>query len=293
MPTALRGHVSPDMTLTMPTQSRGHGLHNSDITFLICNNALSSFAVPCHFAPTDQRKCWLRMKSRAIGDRRRRHALVAHRVHRQQLELRPGLHDPDLALLRGEIEPPVGRHRARPCSCRRRSAPCTSPCPSPPRNRPPRRSSSRCRGSRRTGSASACTARPASGSRRWGRSSSRPSFREMSPTAPGRMAMIGWIGRLPLVMNARSLPRTGVGIVTSDFFASRHSSAPVAGSYPRAYWAAFVTISVRLAVPPDHRRAPRRDLVPRRGPHLRPVVQAERGDERVAAQVALEDHQPS
>src|SRR6476619_8645171 len=74
-----------------------------------------------------------------------------------------------------------------------------------------------------------------------------PSFREMSPDAPGRTAMIGWIGRLPLVMNAKSLPRTGAGIVTSDFLASRHSSTPVAGSYPRAYWAALVTISVRTA----------------------------------------------
>ena len=40
---------------------------------------------------------------------------------------------------------------------------------------------------------------------------------------------------------------TGIGMVTSDFLASRHSSAPVAGSYPRAYWAALVTISVRRA----------------------------------------------
>src|SRR5438067_10787526 len=69
----------------------------------------------------------------------------------------------------------------------------------------------------------------------------------MSPDAPGRTATIGWIGRLPLVMNASSRPSTGVGMVTSDFLASRHSSAPVAGSYPRAYWAALVTISVRLA----------------------------------------------
>src|SRR4051812_43654018 len=73
------------------------------------------------------------------------------------------------------------------------------------------------------------------------------SFREMSPDAPGLIAKIGWIGRLPLVINANSLPTTGVGTVTSDFLASRHSSAPVAGSYPRAYWAAFVTISVRTA----------------------------------------------
>src|SRR5262245_41420216 len=74
---------------------------------------------------------------------------------------------------------------------------------------------------------------------------SSPSFSEMSPAAPGLTAMIGWIGRLPLTTYARSLPRTGVGIVTSDFLASRHSSAPVTGSYPRAYWAALVTISVR------------------------------------------------
>src|SRR5689334_6887927 len=71
------------------------------------------------------------------------------------------------------------------------------------------------------------------------------SLSEMSPDAPGRTAMIGWIGRLPLATYARSLPSTGVGIVTSDFFASRHSSAPVAGSYPRAYCAALVTTSVR------------------------------------------------
>src|SRR5437870_4887851 len=69
----------------------------------------------------------------------------------------------------------------------------------------------------------------------------------MSPVAPGRTAMIGWIGRLPLQMYASSFPRTGVGTVTSDFLASRHSSVPVAGSYPRAYCAALVTISVRFA----------------------------------------------
>src|SRR5205823_13706047 len=48
-------------------------------------------------------------------------------------------------------------------------------------------------------------------------------------------------------MNARFLLTTGAGMVTSDFLASRHNSAPVAGSYPRAYWAALVTISVRTA----------------------------------------------
>src|SRR5262245_9098785 len=73
-----------------------------------------------------------------------------------------------------------------------------------------------------------------------------PSFREMSPVAPARMAKIGWIGRLPLVMNARSRLTTGVGTVTSDFLSSRHSSLPVTGSYPRAYCEALVTISVRL-----------------------------------------------
>src|SRR5438128_5965096 len=73
------------------------------------------------------------------------------------------------------------------------------------------------------------------------------SFSEMSPDAPGRTAKIGWIGRLPLVMNTRSFPTTGAGMVVSDLFASRHSSAPVAGSYPRAYCAALVTISVRTA----------------------------------------------
>src|SRR5687767_13032738 len=75
---------------------------------------------------------------------------------------------------------------------------------------------------------------------------SSPSFREMSPAAPGFKAKIGWIGRFPLVTKIRSPLANGVGIVTSDFFASRHSSFPVAGSYPRAYWAAFVTISTRL-----------------------------------------------
>src|SRR5437763_5312956 len=74
------------------------------------------------------------------------------------------------------------------------------------------------------------------------------SFKEMSPDAPGRTAMIGWIGRLPLQMYARSFPSTGLGTVTSDFLASRQSSAPVAGSYPRAYCAALVTISVRTAL---------------------------------------------
>src|SRR5690242_3606521 len=73
-----------------------------------------------------------------------------------------------------------------------------------------------------------------------------PSLREMSPAAPGLRAKIGWIGRFPLTTKTRSPAGTGVGIVTSDFLASRHSSWPVAGSYPRAYWAAFVTISVRL-----------------------------------------------
>src|SRR3954471_12569238 len=73
-----------------------------------------------------------------------------------------------------------------------------------------------------------------------------PSFREMSPVAPGLSAKIGWVGRFPLTTKIRSPAGTGVGIVTSDFFASRHSSLPVAGSYPRAYWAAFVTTSVRF-----------------------------------------------
>src|SRR5919201_27084 len=72
-----------------------------------------------------------------------------------------------------------------------------------------------------------------------------PSFREMSPEAPGLTAKIGWIGRLPLTTKTRSPAGTGVGMVTSDFLASRHSSLPVAGSYPRAYWAALVTISMR------------------------------------------------
>src|SRR5437763_15710966 len=76
---------------------------------------------------------------------------------------------------------------------------------------------------------------------------SSPSFSETSPDAPGRSAQIGWIGRLPLAMKASSRPSTGVGMVTSDFLASRHSSAPVVGSYPRAYWAALVTTSVRTA----------------------------------------------
>src|SRR4051812_17367460 len=73
-----------------------------------------------------------------------------------------------------------------------------------------------------------------------------PSLREMSPVAPGLIAKIGWMGRFPLVMRQRSPNGTGVGIETSDFLASRHSSLPVAGSYPRAYWAALVTISVRF-----------------------------------------------
>src|SRR5215207_9917107 len=72
-----------------------------------------------------------------------------------------------------------------------------------------------------------------------------PSFREMSPAAPGLRAKIGWMGRFPLAMNTRSPAGTGVGMVASDFLASRHSSLPVAGSYPRAYWDALVTISVR------------------------------------------------
>src|SRR4051812_25628690 len=70
---------------------------------------------------------------------------------------------------------------------------------------------------------------------------------EMFPAAPGLIANSGWIGRLPLVTNARSGVSTGVGTVASDFFSSRHSSFPVAGSYPRAYCEAFVTISTRLA----------------------------------------------
>src|SRR5262249_731796 len=41
-----------------------------------------------------------------------------------------------------------------------------------------------------------------------------------------------------------------------------------------------------------HRRAPRRDLVARRGPYLLPGLDVERRDERVPAQVALEDRQP-
>ena|SRR5437764_2730684 len=73
-----------------------------------------------------------------------------------------------------------------------------------------------------------------------------PSFREMSPAAPGRIAKIGWIGRFPLTTKIRSPEGNGVGIVTSDFLASRHSSLPVAGSYPRAYCAALVTSSVRF-----------------------------------------------
>src|SRR3954467_8246430 len=73
-----------------------------------------------------------------------------------------------------------------------------------------------------------------------------PSFREMSPVAPGLIEKIGWIGRLPLTTKTRSPAGTGVGIVTSDFLASRPSSRPVAGSSPRAYWAALVTISVRF-----------------------------------------------
>src|SRR5436309_15026015 len=76
---------------------------------------------------------------------------------------------------------------------------------------------------------------------------SSPSLSETSPDAPGRSAMIGWIGRLPLAMKANSRPSTGAGMVTSDFLASRHSSAPVFGSYPRAYWAALVTTSARTA----------------------------------------------
>src|SRR5262249_9308757 len=73
-----------------------------------------------------------------------------------------------------------------------------------------------------------------------------PSFSEMSPAAPGLSAKIGWIGRLPLVITHRSPLGTGAGIVASDFFASRHNSLPVAGSYPRAYCEALVTISVRF-----------------------------------------------
>src|SRR5262245_3397294 len=70
----------------------------------------------------------------------------------------------------------------------------------------------------------------------------------MSPFAPGRMAKIGWIGRLPLGTKIKLSPAIGVGMVTSDFFASRHNSLPVTGSYPRAYWAAFVTSSTPPAV---------------------------------------------
>src|SRR6516165_4730465 len=68
---------------------------------------------------------------------------------------------------------------------------------------------------------------------------------EMSPDAPGRTAKIGWIGRFPLEIYTKSRPMTGIGIAISDFFASRHSSFPVAGSYPRAYCEAFVTSSAR------------------------------------------------
>jgi len=39
--------------------------------------------------------------------------------------------------------------------------------------------------------------------------------------APALIAMIGWMGRLPLVMKARSLPRTGAGIVASERLAMR------------------------------------------------------------------------
>src|SRR5687767_1427809 len=72
-----------------------------------------------------------------------------------------------------------------------------------------------------------------------------PSFSVMSPAAPGLIAKIGWIGRFPLVTNTRSPAANGVGIVASDFLASRQSCLPVTGSYPRAYWDALVTISVR------------------------------------------------
>src|SRR5687768_12078092 len=74
-----------------------------------------------------------------------------------------------------------------------------------------------------------------------------PGFSEMSPVAPGLTAYTGWIGRLPLTTNASSGVTTGAGTVASDFLSSRHSSFPVAGSYPRAYCEAFVTISVRTA----------------------------------------------
>ena len=58
-----------------------------------------------------------------------------------------------------------------------------------------------------------------------------PFFSEMSPAAPGLIAKIGWIGRLPLDDERQvRASRTGVGTVTSDFLASRHSSLPVAGS---------------------------------------------------------------
>src|SRR5438874_8552866 len=75
-----------------------------------------------------------------------------------------------------------------------------------------------------------------------------PGLSEMSPDAPARTAKIGWIGRFPLITNARSRITTGVGIVASDFLSSRHNSLPISGSYPRAYCDAFVTISVRLAL---------------------------------------------
>src|ERR671912_2826331 len=68
----------------------------------------------------------------------------------------------------------------------------------------------------------------------------------MSPVAPGVRAKIGWMGRFPLVTKIRSPAGTGVGMVASDFLASRQSSLPVAGSYPRAHCEALVTISVRF-----------------------------------------------
>src|SRR4051812_43595435 len=72
-----------------------------------------------------------------------------------------------------------------------------------------------------------------------------PSFREMSPAAPGRTAKMGGMGGWPRTTKPRPPAGPGVGRVTSVFSPNRHSSLPVAGSYPRAYWAALVTTSVR------------------------------------------------
>ena len=146
----------------------------------------------------------VRTNSAPPRDGRRRHADVADLVDRQQLELRPGLHHPHLALLGREVQPPVGRHR------RRRVARAAEPLLVDLLAR------RRLVAGQHAGVRAGVEVLPVEDRRRHVRPAAqlapgdvsvalaRPSFSEMSPVAPGLMAKIGWIGRLPLVTNTRS-----------------------------------------------------------------------------------------